>query len=145
MKKWTLILIIVITGFSCEYNNTCGISERSHELYLGFFHYSTKKGRVVDFDSVGVSFVDESVFYLDTVAFLPLDLNGFVTDYVLFTDSTDYHLKITYRAELLIENEDCDPVFRVFDLEASSENFDSLSIKVIELTTLLSPHVEIYF
>ena len=132
-------------AISCEDDNTCGISDRSSELYPGFFDYSTKGVRAVDFDSVSVSFVGESVFYLDSADFLPIDLNGSITDYVLFTDSTDYDLKITYRTELLIENEDCDPIFRVFDLEASSENFDSLEFKVIELTTLLSPHVEIYF
>lgn len=132
-------------AISCEDDNTCGISDRSRELYPGFFNYSTKGARTVNFDSVGVEFAGEAIFYLDSADFLPIDLNGSVTNYLLFTDSLDYDLEITYRTELLIENEDCDPVFRIFDLDASSENFDSLEFKVIELTTLLSPHVEIYF
>ena len=142
---WKFLFLIAAVGFSCEDDNTCGISERSSELFPGFFDFESKTQREVNFDSVSVAFAGEPIFYLDTAAFLPVDLNGSVTDYVLFTDSTDYDLKITYRAELFIENEDCDPVFRVFDLEASSENFESLSLQVLELTTSLSPHVEIYF
>ncbi len=145
MKKWSVYFLIVAIAFSCEDDNTCGISEYSDELYPSFYSYESKGTITVDFDSIGVLFSNEEVFYLDTATTLPLDMSGSYTDFIFYTDSTDYDFRLSYRKEILIENEDCDPVFRVFALESFSEELDSVPLQVLELSKLISPHVEIYF
>ena len=149
VKKSIAFLLAVVCLISCEDDNTCGITDRSDEVFLQFYSYETKQLLAIDFDSVGVVFANEDVFYLDSIStdvlILPIDVSGSVTDFILFTDSVNYDFKLGYRNEILIENELCDPVFRVFALEASSVELDSFSIKVLELTKLISPHVEIYF
>ena len=145
MKKWPFLFLIAIAAFSCEDDNVCGITEQSDEVFMAFFNYETKELLDADFDSVAVFFQDQNVFYLDTAFALPIDVQGSFTDYMFYTDSTDYDLRINYRSQILIDNEECDPVFRISALEASSEELDSISIKVVELSKLIAPHVEIYF
>ena len=152
VKKWTFLFLIAFLAFSCEDDNTCGITEQSDELFVEFFNYQTGELLAVDFDSVGVMFGNAGVFYLadTTAAILPLDVSGLVTDFTFHTDSADFDFRFSYRTEIIIENEKCDPVFRIFALDASfiemdSLSIDSVSIRVFELTKLASPHVEIYF
>lgn len=142
-----LLVVVVLCFVSCGYTNTCGITERSEEIFLKFYNYETNQLLVVDFDSVGVVFDNEEVFYaIDTTAsILPIDVGGSTTGFILYTDSIDYDFKLVYHSELLIENDICNPVFRISALEATSEKVDSIAIKVLELTKLISPHVEIYF
>lgn len=131
---------------SCEDDNTCGITERSDDLFVQFFNFETKQLRTVDFDTVSVVFGEEVFSLTDTTAsILPVDVNSSVTNFTFHTDSIDYDFQLSYRSEILIENEKCDPVFRIFALEGSSVELDSIVIKVFELTNRVSPHVEIYF
>ncbi|MCP4457143.1 MAG: hypothetical protein GY816_03810 [Cytophagales bacterium] len=149
MKKWIFLFLVVILAASCEDDNTCGITERSDEVFMAFFNYENKELLEADFDSVGVEFANEEEFFIadTTASILPIDLNGSATDFTFYTDSIDFQFRLSYRSEIFIENEECDPVFRVFALEGSTmtEELDFISIKVLELSKLTAPHVEIYF
>lgn len=147
VKKSIAFLLILLSLFSCADKNTCGITENTDEVFVEFRSYDKKAVIGVDFDSVGVKFANYAEFFITdtTAAILPLDVNSSATDFTFYTDSTDYDFRLSYRSEILIENEDCDPVFRVFDLEASSVELDSVPVQVLELSKLISPHVEIYF
>jgi len=144
-----MFLFVTTCLTSCVDENNCGITEQSDELFLQFYNIETKKIREVDFDSVGVAFANEEVFYLDSISntllYVPVDVNASTTNFTFFTDSVDYEFELSYRVNVFIENEACEPVFRILGLSASSVAFDSLSIKVLELNKLVSPHVEIYF
>jgi len=144
-----VFLSIAMCLISCVDENNCGINEESDELFLQFYDIGTKKIREVVFDSVGVAFANEEVFYLDSISntllYVPVDVNAASTNFTFFTDSVAYDFELSYRVNVRIENEACEPVFRILGLSASSVAFDSLSIKVLELNKLVSPHVEIYF
>ncbi|MEQ9229758.1 MAG: hypothetical protein RIF46_03690, partial [Cyclobacteriaceae bacterium] len=82
---------------------------------------------------------------------LPTDLAGSVMNYLFITDTGKFHLELTYNREAIIENPECGPIFRLKGVkaqslvDAESTAFDSVAVQVLELTKLISPHVEVYF
>lgn len=145
--KWFLLAVVII---SCDDNTECGVTDYSEEVYLAFFNSSDSTAKKITFDAIVVNYaggtqipqyaLEESSTYI-----LPLDLSAHSTNYLFTLDLIDYDLTIDYNTQARIENPDCGPIFRVTAITAQSEEFDSVAVKVIELSKNLAPHVEIYF
>lgn len=150
MKRLMFLVGLVILG--CEDYDDCGVSNLSEELHLQFHDMDTKKTKKVIFDAMTVQFTDGGVInYQDTIGatgyVFPVSLADTLTHYSFVTDTAVYNFELWYDLEAIVENPECGPIFRVKQLNYNRETltFDSAAIKVLELTTLISPHVEVYF
>jgi hypothetical protein len=145
--KWFLLAVVLI---SCDDYSECGVTDYSEDIYINFYNIETKVARTVKFQSMDVIYPNEgTISYQDTVGatgyIFPLDLSFSATSFLFRTDTTDYDLTIGYRTQARIENPDCGPIFRVTSITGQSVAFDSVAVKVKELSKNLAPHVEIYF
>ena len=148
MKKWLFLGIVLV--FGCEDNSNCGISDFSEDVVIRFMNIETKAARTVTFDEMRVAYSNRDVIaYVDddegTIYSFPVDLAAESTSFEFLTDSVNYDFTLTYRRDVFIENPDCGPINRIFNLDGTSIEFDSIAFQVPELTKFVSPHVEIYF
>lgn len=142
----------MVASWACDEVNECGVSPYSEEVYINFYDIETKGARSVSFNHMDVEYGDGTILSLvDTTeaggtgyAF-PLDLSQASTSFLFDTDTEDYDLLLSYNVKALIENPECGPTLRVTGISAESTAFDSVVVKVTELSKLVAPHVEIYF
>ncbi len=157
--RWLFLIPII---WACDDYNDCGISDYSEEMYLSFYSAEDSALLAVQFDSIRLTYADqtrqiieiiqpESTSNFITVYPLPVDVSDTVMNYHFIAGETRYHLELTYKSEAIIENPECGPIFRLKGVKAQSVEdaestaFDQVSVQVLELTKLISPHVEVYF
>ena len=148
--KWKWFLLTAVVMISCDDYSECGVSDYSEEVYIGLYNSSDSSSKKVTFDQIEVIYADATTLQIiDLVESssykLPIDLSSNSTNFTFTLDATSYDLRIDYNAQARIENPDCGPIFRVTAIEAQSTAFDSVAVKVKELSKNLAPHVEIYF
>ncbi len=151
--RWLFLIPII---WACDDYNDCGISDYSEELYVAFYDPADNQVQEVQFDSIRLTYSSGKRILLaggeaTTGYVLPTDLADTVMNYLFITDTEKLHLELTYNREAIIENPECGPIFRLKDVKAQSLErdgstaFDSVAVQVLELTKLISPHVEVYF
>ncbi len=151
MKKyiWPWFLIFL----SCDDELVCGNQEEIAELYLQFFTYRNATTVPASFNSITaqydtimlvVELPDEPVGTLR----VPVNALDDQTIYDFETDSGVYKLKFNYASSIFLDNRNCPPVYRIGNLRFEDgggiQEIDSIGIRVQELSTLISPHVEVY-
>lgn len=149
--KWRLLFLAGLF-WACDDYNDCGVSQHGEELYIEFDFLDDNHTRDIIFNEMIVKFKGEpAITYQTEVAgttfAFPLDLTANSTRFTFTTDTTDYELEFQYATEAILENPDCNPIVRIKNLSYDEviTNFDSVAIKVLELSPLISPHVEVYF
>lgn len=145
--KWFLLVVVIV---SCDDYTECGVTDYSEEVSINFYNIKTKAARTVKFGRMDVIYQTEgTISYVDEVGgrgyLFPIDLTSNTTDFLFTTDSVDYSLTLGYNAKARIENPDCGPIFQVVAITAQWDKFDSVAVKVKELSKNIAPHVEIYF
>lgn len=148
--RWLFLLLILV---ACDDYTECGVTDTGEEIYINFYNIETKAAREVVFTPMEVTFpsTGSTIPFVDDQEggsagyIFPLDLSSTNTTMVFNTDTIDYDLSIGYSTKAFIENPDCGPIFLVRNITAQSMAFDSVVVRVTELSKNLAPHVEIYF
>jgi len=145
--RWIFLLLIL---GACDDYTECGVTDAGEEIYINFYNIETKAARTVLFQSMDVDYPSGSQFsFVDDAGgqgyIFPLDMSSEFTSFMFNTDTIDYDLEIGYKTKAFIENPDCGPIFLVRNITAQSVAFDSVAVRVTELSKNLAPHVEIYF
>jgi hypothetical protein len=145
--RWLFLLLLFS---ACDDFSECGVTDASEEIYVNFYNIDSKADTTVTFQSSQALFPSGPVL-VDNVSkdvegyILPLDMASNMTDFIFTSNEIDYDLQVGYTTKAFIENPDCGPIFLVRNITAQSVAFDSVVVKVTELSKNIAPHVEIYF